>query len=208
MTKPRPGAVIGRPTKRNDAAEEVILRYVRQGSTRSDAAAAARIAEGTLYAWMADFPEFHEAIRQAEGECAVRHALTVQKAATGFEQRETRTATKQALMRTLARDPDGTPLFDKNGKPLFEQQMVTLTEETVVVKNLFDWRASMEWLRRRRRDDWADKTVTDVTGTPADANSGAGPADMADFEQALERAYGPELKSIEELYGPIPDEDR
>jgi transposase len=57
---------MGRPSKRTPESEERILDALRDGQTKSAAAAHGGISESTLYAWAADFPEFSEALEKAE----------------------------------------------------------------------------------------------------------------------------------------------
>jgi hypothetical protein len=56
----------GRPTKRTPETVERIEQSLRKGLTRKAAAAAGGISYDTLRAWEKDFPEFSEALQNAE----------------------------------------------------------------------------------------------------------------------------------------------
>jgi len=58
----------GRPIKLGRHTREAILRQLRQGATRGQAAVAAGVSRQTFYSWFKRFEEFREAVLAAEAE--------------------------------------------------------------------------------------------------------------------------------------------
>lgn len=71
----------GRPSKLTPARRELILEALRQGSTRTAAAAAAGIDKSTLFEWLRIFPIFSDAVKKAEAEAELSSVQTIRKAA-------------------------------------------------------------------------------------------------------------------------------
>ena len=57
----------GRPSKYDPAFCEVVIDVMRQGYSKTAAAAEIGVDRGTLAAWAREHPEFHSAVRLAEG---------------------------------------------------------------------------------------------------------------------------------------------
>ena len=150
----------GRKSKLNEDVVKKITDALRVGNTRRAAAQAAGVSEQTLYNWLetgksaksGQFFEFFESVTRAEAECEVQNVAILKKAAAGWDTRTTRTKTH--TVKEVTTDSSGKPIPGPNGEPL---QTVTTQTETVVTEGReFDWRAALEWLKRRRRMDWGD----------------------------------------------------
>ena len=115
------------PSKFNKC-EQAILRALRGGSTRTDAAQAVGIDRHTLTKWIQDNAPFSAAVTRAEAECANRMAASIHDAA------------RKHLVRRVKR------ITLPNG---------TVETETVETRE-FDWRAAESWLKRRRPDEWSE----------------------------------------------------
>lgn len=72
---------MARPTKYNPAIVKKITDAIRVGSTFGLACAYAGISEETFSQWRKRYPEFSEAIKEAEGGAAVKWLAQIDKAA-------------------------------------------------------------------------------------------------------------------------------
>src|SRR5689334_925530 len=71
----------GRPTKYHDERCDTILHYLREGNTLKTAAACAGIHYDTLNEWRKTYPEFSEAVDQAEAEAERSYVQSIKLAA-------------------------------------------------------------------------------------------------------------------------------
>ncbi len=154
----------GRPTKFDAEKGRRICECLKAGADRKAAAGSVGVHYHTFLRWLekgreaksGPFREFLDAVSQAEEECAVRNAAILNKAANGWDSGG-RTRTVKTVFRTRkTRHPDGT----------VTEEPVALEEvtETETITREFDWRAALEWLKRRRREDWSEKTISEVSG--------------------------------------------
>jgi hypothetical protein len=149
----------GRPTIRTPEVEAKLYEALHGGSSVRDACDYAGIHRDTFYEWKREFPDFSDNITRAEAECAVRNGAILQKAANGYDTVEVRTTEKIAYRERTVKHPDGTVEEIKEPVP-FTEVVTTKGRE-------FDWRASLEWLKRRRRDEWSERQeVTGANGVP------------------------------------------
>lgn len=159
------------PNKFTPEAKKKILDALRVGNTRRASAGAAGISKSLFYEWIqkgekaksGEFLDFLDAVTRAEAECEVQNVAILKKAASGWDTKATRTKTK-SYQEIYLKD-DGTPVLGEDGKPL--RKIVTETETVTTEGREFDWRASLEWLKRRKRADWGDsldiRTLDDET---------------------------------------------
>lgn len=150
----------GRKSKFTPEVVKKITDALRVGNTRKAAAEASGISESLFYEWIkkgeaarnGPFLEFLEAVTRAEAECEVQNVAIIKKAAAGWETRTVRTKTQTVEEITV--DGSGKPIAGADGKPL---KTVTTQTETITTEGKeFDWRAALEWLKRRKRADWGD----------------------------------------------------
>ena len=92
-----------------------------------------------------EFFEFLDQVTRAESECEVAYVAVIKKAATGYDTVTTRT---------------------KRWREKVGDQFVQMEESVTTVGREFDWKAAESWLKRRRKEDWSERS--EVTG----ANSG------------------------------------
>ncbi len=148
-------AEAGRPTKRTPETESKILEFLASGVTRKAAAEAVGIHISTFCDWVADFPEFSEAVTRAESQAEAGYAAVMRKAAMGFDAGETveTVSTEFRKRKTTTTDP-------KTGiKTTVEDEVpVSVTRVTTTIRREFDWRAAESWLKRRRKEDWSDRS--------------------------------------------------
>lgn len=151
---------MARTTKLSSDVTAKIVEALRTGNARRTAARYAGIAESRFYDWMkrgeqeekGQFREFRETVLKTEAECEVRNISIIQKAAFGYNTKTTRTKTTSYVRTVLG--PDKKPLTGKDGNPI--QEVVTETETVTTTGHEFDWRASLEWAKRRNRLEWGD----------------------------------------------------
>jgi DNA-binding XRE family transcriptional regulator len=62
----RSASRVRKPLKMRSGARDVILRHLRAGSTRGQAAEAAGVSRQTFYTWFKRFPDFRDAVLAAE----------------------------------------------------------------------------------------------------------------------------------------------
>lgn len=153
-------AVPGRTTKLTKEVQERICTALRAGNTRLTAAQWGGISEATFYNWLdkgrnpetttrgkikaafQPFLEFLEAVTRAETEAQVRNVAVLQKAASGHQHEKTTTKTVKKVVGTT-----------DDGKPI----MATETTTTSSRWTEYDWRAALEWLKRRDPKQWGDR---------------------------------------------------
>lgn len=71
----------GRKTRYTPETVERITDALRRGMTHKLACAAARIHVDTFYTWIAQYPEFSEAVKKAEADFAQKNLAIIQDAA-------------------------------------------------------------------------------------------------------------------------------
>jgi hypothetical protein len=175
-----------RPIILNDDRVKIVAEAIRVGNTRKASAAAVGVTFETLRTWLitgksdslADpfvdsvHCRLYEAVELAEAECEMRYQSAIYRAAEGVDTAVVR-ETKRSSVRTYkVRDESGqmiekvicTTITHSDGT--IEEVPVEFTETTTetVRGREFDWRAGLEWLKRRRRDDYSDSTVLSGPG--------------------------------------------
>jgi hypothetical protein len=171
----------GRPTKYSSERTRAICKALKEGCTRLAAAESVGVSYETLRAWMTNFLDFSVAVTRAEAECEVQYAAIVKMAATGVDQVSTTTTTRTVFKTRTITNPDGTVIEE----PVALSEVTTARTET----REFDWRAALEWLKRRRRAEWGDsldlRKLDDATILQLLAlEEGSEPERPADFDPA------------------------
>lgn len=152
--KPSRSAYAGRKPRDTPERIGVILNVLRSGNPYKDACAAAGIDQSTFYKWLNDPKKaaFKQAVEEAEAEA--RRNATAAVTAAYNPQEEIRTVT----------DRIEETRFDKDGNPY---QYVSVKTHTTVIQRPGDWRAGIEFLRRRDKENWSDRReLTGKDGNP------------------------------------------
>lgn len=118
---------VGRRTDYSEERAKKITDAIRIGATHRAACNANGISQSTFYLWLKQFPQFSEDVNQAEGQAELNHTTTIAQAAAG------KIVVKEKIT-------------EKNGVRTIEREYIPA-----------DWRASIEWLKRRRRPDYGDQ---------------------------------------------------
>ncbi len=179
-----------RPTKLTPEVRDRIIALLRAGNARRAAAEASGICEDTFYEWLkrgsersrGEFSEFSEAVRRAESEAEALMVESVRKAARGYDKKTTRIKTKTYTEEVNG--PDGKPKKRADGSAI----TATVTErETVEISGfMFHPSIAIEWLKRRRREDWGDKQ--EISGPDG------GPIEIG-VDRAIDKIYGSDSNS-------------
>jgi hypothetical protein len=125
---------MARPTKFSLIKARKIVEGLKAGMTRTAAAGLVDVSQDSLQRWCQRSAMFAEHVAQAEAEAEARYTQVIARAAFGYEVRKTKTTERLGV--------DGTPVIE------------TVTETS----RDSDWRAALEWLKRRRKGDWSERT--------------------------------------------------
>ncbi|HKA54676.1 MAG TPA: hypothetical protein VKJ47_13540 [Candidatus Binatia bacterium] len=133
-----------------------LLEGLKAGMTRMACCGAAHIDRETLTRWEKRYPSFAAQVRQAEAEAEARYSAIIAKAAFGHEVTIRREVTKPVVVKTV----------DANG--IKHEHLEHITEVTFETRRETDWRAALEWLKRRRKEDWSERAeLVGAAGDPA-----------------------------------------
>lgn len=143
---------MARPTKYTDIKAAKIIEGLKAGMTRTAAAGLVNVTDETLSNWEKRYSRFLEQTRLAEQEAEARYTSVIAKAAFGHDVVTRRETTKPIILK----------FTDAQGNK--QERIEKVIEVTVETHQESDWRAAMEWLRRRRHLGWGDKEKLEVTG--------------------------------------------
>ena len=139
---------MARPSKYTEERARKIIDALRAGNTRQAAYTYGGIDAKTFASWLRRFSHFSQEVAYAEAEHEVASVATLKKAAQGWDTRVVKRKTITVFQKRITRHADGTIVEE----PVALEQ--TTTEE--ILGKEFDWHASLEWLKRRRRIEWGD----------------------------------------------------
>jgi hypothetical protein len=153
---------MGRPLKFNEERAGKIVEYLRAGCTRKAAAEAVGVEYETLRLWLTrgrreqsgDYFAFLAAVTRAEAEVEARYTLIINKAATGWDTSSTTRTTKTVFRTKKTKQKDGTVIEE----PVALQEVTETRHEG----REFDPKYALEWLKRRRPEEWGDTMVIEV----------------------------------------------
>jgi hypothetical protein len=142
----------GRKSKLTDDRQRKIVGLLEKGATDKDACTSVGIDESTFYLWLKDGKEqkspekieFLEAVTRARAKVNVLATNTLR---LGMLPTELETETTETITETRLKK-DGT---------LYEYQKTTTRKSVATQPG--DWRAAVEWLKRRDPEHWTDHVV-------------------------------------------------
>jgi hypothetical protein len=143
----------GRKPKYNSEIHKQLVDLIATGNTIRDACAYVGIHEDTFHLWLRTnkYSDFSEDIRRAKGQAHIGAVFAIRSAIQGQEQV---TTTNDVVVETRLRkikQPDGT----------VEEVPYDYTKTvrgTTVTKLPPDWRASIDYLKRRDPEHWSDRS--------------------------------------------------
>lgn len=143
----------GRPTKLNKVLQNRIVAALKTGATIEDACQHVGIVKSTFYDWLhrgnadePDFSDFSNAVTRAQADAKMAAMKVLRMAMAPYE--EVSTTIEEFTETRLTRS--GTP-YDYTRK----------TEKKVVTRYAGDWRAGVEYLKRRHYGEWGDRSKID-----------------------------------------------
>lgn len=175
----------GRPTKLGSKLQTQIVRLLCAGISVSDTCAFVGIAKSTFYDWIergsrgeAEFSEFSDAVSRAYEAAKVTAIQTVHESLspTKVISRSTDTFTETRV--------------NSYGKEYVYKQV--RVRETVTT-NPGDWRAAIEFLKRRFPDEWGDRQKIEDWRTQAIADIRAGKIPYEALADAFDTDLATEL---------------
>lgn len=144
----------GRNTLLTKALQKKIVKTLKAGATKADTCAYVGIGEATFYEWLergeageAPFAEFAEAVTQALSDAKVVAIDSIRSAMTPYKQSSTTTETYTETK------------HDRQGQPYEYKRK---TERKTVTLLAGDWRAAVEYLKRRFPQEWSEKVTLDI----------------------------------------------
>lgn len=162
----------GRKTKLDRTVQNKIVKLLKTGVTVSDACQSVGIGERTFYDWMRrgeageeEYSQFSQAVTRAKVDAKVTAISTLRAAMSPMVSR-----TKKTHRVTETKE-------NVYGKP-YEYKLVDEFETETVIPG--DWRAALEYLKRRAPDEWSEKYIlelnlpTDLLKRFVDATKAAG----------------------------------
>lgn len=144
---------MARRTKLTDSVQSKLVKLISTGVTVVDACSVVGIGERTFYDWMERgetgdeaFAQFSQAVSRARNEAKVVAIGTLRTAMSPYKERSktVETFTETRLTR------DGNP---------YEYKRETKRETVTTYPG--DWRAAVEYLKRRFRDEWSEKSIVE-----------------------------------------------
>lgn len=145
---------MARPTKLNKTVQNKIVKLLKTGVSKADACAYVGIAESTFYDWCdrgqagdEEFSEFSEAVTRATSAAKVVAIDSLRSAMTPYKQSSTTTETYTETK------------HDREGEPYEYKRK---TERKTVTLLAGDWRAAVEYLKRRFPQEWSEKVTLDI----------------------------------------------
>lgn len=149
----------GRKSKLNPTIQQDIVNLLTIGATIEDACARVGISPPTFYNWVnagqsaesgAHF-EFFNAVTHAQSSARVKAVAAIRNAIVGAEQNDdtTETVTEIRLRKS------------KEGEQVPYEYTKTVRRKTVV-NYPPDWRAAIEYLKRRDNKNWSDRVQVDL----------------------------------------------
>lgn len=122
----------GRPTKFRPEYSETARKYCLLGATNADLAKFFEVAESTIGKWLAEIPEFSDAVKEGREEADAKVAERLYSRAVGYS------------------NPHAVKIFMPAGagEPVYAPYTEHYPPETA---------AAIFWLKNRRKADWRDR---------------------------------------------------
>lgn len=142
-----------------------IIACLRNGNTRLVAARWTGITDATLSSWVnnglplnaaMEHSEFLQRVNVAESEAEMEMVSALRKAANGFTVRKSCIKSRTVFKNRVEVMPNGVRVIE----PIALQEITKEESEETV----FDYRAAVEYLKRRKPDSWSDRNKVELTG--------------------------------------------
>lgn len=144
---------MGRPTKLDAKLQRQIVKALKTGATIADVCRHVGIHRDTFYEWLkrgeageAPYSDFSDAVTRAQEAAKMAAIGTLRTAMSPWTQTE---KTVETFTETR---------FRRNGEPYEYKRMKTVETKR---RMQGDWRAAVEYLKRRYKDEWGDRLEVD-----------------------------------------------
>lgn len=164
---------MARPTKLTKALQSKIVAALKTGATVADMCQHVGIGESTFYLWQ-DIGQacidgrVHDRAPETDAEKAryiefVEAVISAQADAKAAAMKVLRTAMEpHQQVSTKVKTYKETRINKVTGEPY---EYVEVQEEKTITTFPGDWRAGVEYLKRRHFDEWGDKSKQEISGT-------------------------------------------
>jgi len=151
----------GRPSKYEPDTVAEIIKLLSEGCIVENVCAKTGIGVSTFYDWIIEYPEFSEKVTRAKADALVG---AVQSLRTAMLPHDVTSKTVKMFKETRLRKARVN--IGTEAKPKYAISEVpyeyTKPEQGQTVTNEFDWRAALEFLRRRDPDNWTERLIIKV----------------------------------------------
>lgn len=136
---------MARPTKYNATIAGEICQLLAVGAIVEDICKKVNLDINTFYAWQKRFPDFADAVSRARSEANIGATVVLRRAMAPHD--DTRTVTKNFTETRI----------DAKTREPYEYHRVEVIEEVTHLQG--DWRAALEFLRRRDPEHWTERLI-------------------------------------------------
>ena len=143
----------GRKSKYSPDLAAEIVKLLQSGCIIEDVCSKVGISPSTYHAWMVGHSEFSEMVKRAKAEANVGATLSLRKAMMPHDVHSNTTKTITETRLRKVRGKEGV------SEVPYEYKKV---ERSDTITNEFDWRAALEFLKRRDPDNWSEKLIIRV----------------------------------------------
>ena len=171
----------GRKTLYSTTIAAEIVKLLSSGCIIDDVCAKVGINPDTYFEWVKVHSDFSDLVERAKADAKLGAVLSLRKAMMPHDilSRTVKTFTETRLRK--AKDTDGN-IFEAP----YEYKKI---EQSETVSNEFDWRAALEFLKRRDPDNWSEHLIIRVNPEDSDLLKKLGWKSPTDaFEKFLENA--------------------
>lgn len=166
----------GRKTKYTPEIVSDIIALLTAGCIVEDVCSKVGIHVSTYFDWINKKPEFSEAVDRAKAEANVG---AVQSMRTAMMPHDVISKTVKVVKETRLRKVRG-----EHGISEVPYEWIK-SEQSQTTSNEFDWRAALEFLKRRDPDNWSEKLIIQVKPEDLDIINKLGFKSPSDAFQAL-----------------------
>lgn len=130
-----------------------IVKLLAGGCIIKDTCSKVGIAQSTFFKWVKEHAEFSEQVTRARADANVGATLSLRKAMMPHDvsSHTTKTVTETRLRKVRTEHGISEVPYEW-----------TKTEQSSTVSNEFDWRAALEYLKRRDPENWAEAFIVKV----------------------------------------------
>lgn len=143
----------GRRTKYTPELAAEIVKLLSGGCIIADICSKVGINQDTYFEYLKRYPEFSESVERAKADANVGAVLSLRKA---MMPHDIGSHTTKTISETRLRKIRGEHGINE------EPYTYTKTERSETVSSEFDWRAALEFLKRRDPDNWSEKLIIRV----------------------------------------------